>query len=1062
MARIAKDELEKLKTEIDLAALVRSKGVELKPHGKDLIGLCPFHNDTSPSLIVTPNKNLWHCLGACQTGGDVIAWMIKAEGVSFRHAVELLRDGRASRLVTPGKISSGRSTIPRLPSPVEISADDQTLLRQVVDYYHERLKQTPAALAYFEKRGIKSEEALNQFKLGFADRSLGLRLPMRNRKEGAEIRERLCRLGIFRQSGHEHFTGSVVIPVMDEHGVITELYGRKINDKLRPGTPYHLYLPGPHRGIWNPMALKADEIILCESLIDALTFWVNGFRNVTTSYGIEGFTEELFSGLLDNHVKKVYIAYDRDEAGEKAAEKLAEKLIGEGLECCRVQFPRNMDANSYACKLQPAEKSLRLLINSAVWMGKKAEGDDSRLEHAQISPPLITNDKPPSPPPAAKEGNEGLISEDREEVSTETLPDTSPFEQVADNLEEKVNPPVASHHSQQPIAAKEEKEAITQARTRINVPTTIKGEDIQITLGDRVYRIRGMNKNLSFDAMKVNVRISAGERYHIDTLDLYNARHRTAFINTAAEEVACKQEVIKRDIGRVLLKLEELQEKRINEALKPTQKEVTLTDHEREEALAMLRDPKLLERILADFEQSGLVGERTNVLVGYLSAISRKLDEPLAVIIQSSSAAGKSSLMDAVLAFIPEEDRVKYTAMTGQSLFYMGETELAHKTLAISEEEGAERASYAIKTMQSEKSLRIASTGKDPKTGRLITHEYEVQGPTQIMLTTTSVEVDEELQNRCLVLTVNEDRQQTQAIHQMQRYSQTLEGMLLKQDRNRAIKGEQNIQRLLKPLLVANPYAPKLTFLDSRLRTRRDHMKYLILIQTITLLHQYQRPVKNTSRQGKPIKYIETTLKDIEIANQLASEVLGRTLDELAPQTRRLLDLITKMATGQCSQHKMEIEDYRFTARQVREYTGWGNTQVKIHLSRLVEMEYLLIYKSLRGGRYEYELVYKGEGKDGKPFLMGLIDVGQLSKRAYDADWSGLNGRRSVPGRGLVGPQSAGGRFEENGITGDNPKQNADEHEKSPKTHIGEEKIYPSQLQANHSFIPLAAKRGKD
>ena len=161
-------------------------------------------------------------------------------------------------------------------------------------------------------------------------------------------------------------------------------------------------------------------------------------------------------------------------------------------------------------------------------------------------------------------------------------------------------------------------------------------------------------------------------------------------------------------------------------------KTVTLSEEESEAALALLRDPRLLDRILGDFVRAGVVGEEDNKLVGYLAAISRKLEEPLAVIIQSSSAAGKSSLMDAILAFVPEEERVQYSAMTGQSLFYMGETDLQHKVLAIVEEEGAERASYALKLLQSEGELTIASTGKDPETGKLVTQEYRVEGPVMI------------------------------------------------------------------------------------------------------------------------------------------------------------------------------------------------------------------------------------------------------------------------------------------------------------------------------------------
>lgn len=204
---------------------------------------------------------------------------------------------------------------------------------------------------------------------------------------------------------------------------------------------------------------------------------------------------------------------------------------------------------------------------------------------------------------------------------------------------------------------------------------------------------------------------------------------------------------LKGDLGKILLRLEGLleEDRRAAEAAKAR---APMSESERAEALALLREPRLLERVLEAFDQSGVVGEETNKLVAYLAAVSRKLEAPLAVVIQSSSAAGKSSLMDAVLRLVPEEDRVQYSAMTGQSLFYMGETDLSHKILAIAEEQGAQSASYALKLLQSDGALTIASTGKDPATGRLLTHEYRVQGPVMIFMTTTAIEVDEELLNR--------------------------------------------------------------------------------------------------------------------------------------------------------------------------------------------------------------------------------------------------------------------------------------------------------------------------
>jgi DNA primase len=197
MARIPEDELERLKREVSLVRLVEAKGVSLSRRGADLIGLCPFHEDHDPSLIITPSKNLWHCLGACNQGGSVIDWVMKAEGISFRHAVELLLEGLP--LSKPSAVVSVKeSTVKKLPVPFDTDTDDPELLRQVVGFYHETLKQSPEALHYLENRALHSAEMIERFKLGFANRTLAYRLPDKTRQAGAEIRGRLQKLGILR------------------------------------------------------------------------------------------------------------------------------------------------------------------------------------------------------------------------------------------------------------------------------------------------------------------------------------------------------------------------------------------------------------------------------------------------------------------------------------------------------------------------------------------------------------------------------------------------------------------------------------------------------------------------------------------------------------------------------------------------------------------------------------------------------------------------------------------------------------------------------------------------
>ncbi len=368
MARIPDAELERLKAEVSVERLVEASGIELTKNGKDRTGKCPFHEDSEASLIITPAKNLFHCFG-CGTAGGPIDWVMRMQGISFRHAVERLKADfslAADSVTASVKHSSARV----LPSPVAFDADDQALLQQVIGYYHDTLKQSPEALDYLKARGIDHPEAVQRFRLGFANRTLGYSLPIKAVKAGGEIRGQLAKVGIYRESGHEHFNGSLVIPILDEDGNVQEVYGRKLLDNLRKGTPLHLYLPGPHRGVWNVEALKdAKEIILCEALIDALTFWCAGYRNVTAAYGVEGFTADHLEAFQRYDTERVLIAYDRDEAGDRAAVKLAQKLIDKGIACYRIQFPKGMDANAYALKVTPAAKSLGLLIRTAEWLG---------------------------------------------------------------------------------------------------------------------------------------------------------------------------------------------------------------------------------------------------------------------------------------------------------------------------------------------------------------------------------------------------------------------------------------------------------------------------------------------------------------------------------------------------------------------------------------------------------------------------------------------------------------------------------------------------------------------
>ena len=988
---IAKEDLERLKSEVSLKRLIESQGHELVRRGKDWVMRCVFHEDATPSLVITESKNLYHCFG-CGAGGSVLDWVMKTQGVSLPHAVQLLKHGAP---LDGDRVGVARSSTRPLPSLADDAADDQALLARVVDYYHATLRENTLGLAYLAGRGLNHPELIERFRLGYGNSSLTYRLPRKHTIAGKAVREQLQRLGVLRATGYEQMGGCVIVPVLGEddedRGRVWQMYGRRTADaKMGRDEVRHLYLGAPLRGVWNASALAADrEIIVCESLIDAMTFWCAGYRNVIAAYGVNGFTDDHRAALKRHGTQRVLIAYDRDDAGNAAAQKLSTELLESGIECFRVLFPKGMDANEYARKVQPAQKSLGLLLQQSEWLGKGQRPGVAAVVH-------------PAPGLAARE----------EAVPVEPVAPLLPAPAVAHAPEPANTAPLLAAHAELEPALPRELPPVPASTPATPPAEPVASEgaagELLLAFGERHWRIRGWQKNLGPDQMRVNVQVRNDAGYHVDTLDVYSAKQRAAFIRQAAAELGAQDDTVKRDLGRVLLKLETLQDAAITAALAPKDTAPSIDEAQQRSAMDLLKSPDLVERIVADMDRCGIVGESANLLAGYLAAVSRKLDAPLAILIQSTSAAGKSSLMDAVLNLMPDEERIQYSAMTGQSLFYLGETDLQHKILAIAEEEGVRQAAYALKLLQSDGELTIASTGKDEATGNLVTKQYRVKGPVMLMLTTTAIDVDEELLNRCLVLTINETREQTRAIHARQRVAQTLEGLLAGADREAITELHRNAQRLLKPVHVVNPFAHLLTFLDDKTRMRRDHVKYLTLIRSIALLHQHQREVKRVQHRGQTLEYIEVTRDDIALANRIAHDVLGRTLDELPPQTRRLLTLLADWVMAQCTIRDETRAAFRFTRRDVRAATSWGDTQLKIHLSRLVELEYVIAHRG-RNGTFEYELLYSGED-DGRPHLCGLLDPEKLTGSTGDLtnteSWSGSESGRSGSGRVVVGVQS--------------------------------------------------------
>lgn len=403
----------------------------------------------------------------------------------------------------------------------------------------------------------------------------------------------------------------------------------------------------------------------------------------------------------------------------------------------------------------------------------------------------------------------------------------------------------------------------------------------------RSYELRGLDKGPR--KLKATVRASHAGRLHVDTVDLYSARARNALCRDLSRLYDEAPAVVEADLARLIALAEQHRPPEGDTGEAPA-----MTEEERSEAEEFGRSPDLINRILVDYETCGLVGERANKLLCYLAAVSRKSDEPLSVLVLSSSGAGKTALQDATLRLCPPEDVVKLTSLTGRALFYKDRHSLRHRILALEEGAGAETATYAIRNLISAGELVIETTVKDLGTGRMTTRQHKVEGPTAVFVTTTDPDTDPETRSRFFVIGVDESRGQTRAILASQRRGQTLAGRLSAAAAQSVRRRHWNLQRLLRPVAVVNPHAEELGYADDRLQGRRDQLKYLNLIKAVAFLRQLGKPLKQAESGGK-LDYIEADMDDVRVANDLACQILGRTLDDLNAVSRDLLMHLDRM-----------------------------------------------------------------------------------------------------------------------------------------------------------------------
>jgi hypothetical protein len=369
-------------------------------------------------------------------------------------------------------------------------------------------------------------------------------------------------------------------------------------------------------------------------------------------------------------------------------------------------------------------------------------------------------------------------------------------------------------------------------------------------------------------------------------LDLYNDQQ----VEKICRKVSEKMEIAGLPVIKAIAELTELLEQYRQDQLKQQLQDrdktlVQLTDLEKEAAVNFLKAPELMKRTSDAISESGIIGEKLNCMIMYMVFTSRKKEHPLHIISLGSSGTGKTHLQESIGALIPEEDKIEITSLSSNALYYFEQHILRHKLLLIEDLDGADQALFPIRELQSKRKITKTVSYKDSK-GNTKTMHLTVDGPVCISGCTTKESIYEDNANRSFLLQLDESKEQDEAVMQYQRLVSA--GKIDKQKERITKKLLQDTQRMLQSVTVINPFAELLRIPEEVFKPRRTNAHYLQFVEAVTFYHQYQRKQKVDKETGEV--FIETTVEDIEQANELMKEVLFRKSDGLSGATRNYVE----------------------------------------------------------------------------------------------------------------------------------------------------------------------------
>jgi DNA primase catalytic core len=879
---------------------------------------CPFHEDDKPSLKIYSNTNTFNCFG-CGANGDVIEFIQKKENLS-KHKALL----KATELCGNLDMRSETLDIRKPKEGQKLQAKHTAIFEKIFTSFQKglqsgktikpkeylanrRLDFTKLEVAYnsgqFHHRGKLSEKEMQ------ACIAAGLLIPYSGRTpNGQEL--------TYTPFAKE----CIIFPLKNKEDEIVSLYGRSILESKNSKHFYTANRNGLYPGYPNP---KTTKLILTEAIIDAATLTmiseqlsvVGDQLAVLACYGTNGLTAEHKNAIKElSNLQEIIFFFDGDKAGIQAAEKYAKELseLLPAIEVSQVETPLEEDVNSLYVNYDK-DAILQLL----------SERKFFKKEYQDVS---IKN---------------------QDEAITLSTPSTQGTLSTA-------NPVQALHatsHSQ-PQAA--------QLNTTNPDYITYTTQDLQIIL------LGGINLQ-QLDRLRVTIKISRTDARSCvssirHTLDLYHNDYLEKFIGKAFDQLEIGTTVLKRTMAELIDAIEKYRMSKIESRKEKRPQERKLTESRTKRAIQYLSSKNLMQRTGEDIGKTGMIGEENNRLLMYLVFTSRLREQPLHIISLGASGTGKTYLQERVSELIPEQDKLEITMLSENAFYYFGQQELKNKLVLIEDMDGAEHVLYPLRELQSKKRISKTIPIKDSK-GNLKTITMKVEGPICLAGTTTKEKLYEDNANRSLLIYLDNSKQHRDAIMNYQRKLSA--GKIVTQKEEQMIEFFKDMQTVLKPIKVRNPYAEYLVIPEHVFKPLRTNSHYLAFIETITFYHQYQREVKFDNHSNE--SYIETTLEDIEWANQLLKEVLLAKADELPKAIRDFLERLKKwLASNQRES---------FYAKEIREEFRITSSSCNRYILELLRNNYIAI---VGGNKYrkgfEYQVVKFDEYKELEQNIKTALD----------------------------------------------------------------------------------------